>query len=104
MSIGSGSAAKMRYAVNKKMPVAIFEMGGGTGTNAWMHECVYNWNTLTLKNIYIRDCTPNFYGQKYQLQGNVSFDSTIFCNIIMISSSTLNATNIYTLWWHFLHT
>ena len=29
MSIGSGSAAKMRYAVNKKMPVAIFEMGGG---------------------------------------------------------------------------
>ena len=29
MSIGSGNAAKMKYAVNKKLPIAIFEMGGG---------------------------------------------------------------------------
>ena len=93
MSTGSGNAANMKYAVSKKMPIAIFEMGGGgmyKRMNARMH--------LQLKqtqNIYIRDCTPNFYGQKYQLQGNVIFVSTIFYNIVMISSSTLNAIYIY---------
>ena len=43
MSIGSGSAAKMRYAVNKKMPVAIFEMGGG---QVQTHECT---NAFTIE-------------------------------------------------------
>ena len=29
MSTWRGNAANMKYAANKKMPIAIFEMGGG---------------------------------------------------------------------------
>ena len=40
MSTGSGNAANMKYAVSRKMPIAIFEMGGGgmyKRMNARMH-------------------------------------------------------------------